>query len=473
MKKLFCLLFVSFLLSCSQDESILPVDESVSLRATADPKYKELGWGIDLTGDYLSLNAVKAPVIDVIKFEKDFSTRIISKGGDPSGQRYSYTNVFYGDNAKNYLRNIDLNVNASFGGTDGKEKFSGTIDRNFTIKQAYASNYTFVGRDECIEVGKAYFVEQDVAILQKYLDSGFLYSLANKPVATVISEYGTHVLLDITLGGKLSLLYRSEVINTTKETTAKAGFSLVLGAFGLGGSGSVNTQLINNNTNAYLYAKSTGGTKSISESWDFNNGALKNVSTAEWNGSVNFANCVVLKVQKAVPIYDLVADPTKKAQIKAAVEKYMADRELELLTPIYCYFSDSWKDHLYTTDSSELNGTTGNSSWKYERIIGYVYSTQIPGTVPIYRYFSNNWKDHLYTTNSSELNGTAGNSSWKYEGIIGYTYNTQIQGTVPVYRYFSNSWKDHLYTPSPSEQNGTAGNSFWKFENIGFYIYAP
>lgn len=41
---------------------------------------------------------------------------------------------------------------------------------------------------------------------------------------------------------------------------------------------------------------------------------------------VNFANCVVLNIQKAVPIYELVADLAKKAQIKADVEEYMADR---------------------------------------------------------------------------------------------------------------------------------------------------
>lgn len=355
------------------------------MRAVVDSKYKELGLGIDLPGDYLSLSAVKAPVIDVIKFEKDFSTRIIRKGGEPSGQRYSYKNTFYGNNSVEYIKSMDISLNADFGNKIGekKDKFAKTISGNFSSKQSYASNYTFFWQDECIEVGKAYFVEKDVAVLQKYLDAGFLYSLANKTPATIVSEYGTHVLIDITLGGKLSLLYRSEVVKTSKETTAKAGFSLVLSSFGLGGSGSTNTQLINNNTSTFLYAKSSGGTKSISESWDFNNGPLKSISTSDWNGSVNFANCVVLNIQKAVPIYELVADPAKKAQIKADVEEYMADRWLELLTPLHRLWLAS---KIMITMTTERNDPL-YPDWAYGGLIGYLCSVQIPGTTPLYRFW--------------------------------------------------------------------------------------
>ncbi len=267
MRKLFYLLFISFLFSCSsEEENMLSMKEGMadnfpSLRAALHPDFKQLGWGIDMTGDYLSLNAVKAPVIDVNKFKKDFDSRIIGR----EGERYSYPNTFYGNSATEYVKSMDVSLGGDFGKKLGEkeDKFAKTISGNFSTKQSYASNYTFVGRDECVEVGKAYFVEQDVAVLQKYLDSGFLYSLSKNSAATIVTEYGTHVLLDITLGGKLSLLYRSEVVKTTKETTAKAGFSLVLSSFGLSGSGSVNTQLVNNNTNAFLFAKSSGGTKSI------------------------------------------------------------------------------------------------------------------------------------------------------------------------------------------------------------------
>lgn len=459
MRKLFYLLFIGFLFSCSSEDSVLSIDDGKpTLRAVVDSKYKELGWGIDLTGDYLSLSAVKAPVIDVIKFEKDFSTRIISKGGEPSGQRYSYKNTFYGNNSVEYIKSMDISLNADFGDKIGekKDKFAKTISGNFSSKQSYASNYTFVGQDECIEVGKAYFVEKDVAVLQKYLDAGFLYSLANKTPATIVSEYGTHVLMDITLGGKLSLLYRSEVVKTSKETTAKAGFSLVLSSFGLGGSGSTNTQLINNNTSAFLYAKSSGGTKSISESWDFNNGPLKSISTSDWNGSVNFANCVVINIQKAVPIYELVADPVKKAQIKAAVEKYMAEQELELLTPMHRYWSSGLNDHMYLVNRDD----DAHGKWYvYEGVEYYGYNVQMPGTVPLYRYWSASLRDHMYKIVMDN------NSKYTYEGIECYVYQKQAPNTVPVYGYWSSGLRDHMYKISMDS------NSRYVYEGIQFYAY--
>ncbi|TFD93138.1 hypothetical protein E2605_17755 [Dysgonomonas capnocytophagoides] len=459
MKKLFYLLFICILSSCSSEESISSIEENdinlSSLRVSVHSKYKSLGWGIDLTGDYLKLDAVKAPVIDVDKFERDFSSRIISR----ESERYSYSNNFYGNNATEYVKSIDASLNGDFGakiGEKDKEKFSKTISGNFSSKQSYASNYTFVGKDECIEVGKAYFVEKNVEVLQKYLDSGFLYSLSQNSASTIVSEYGTHVLLDITLGGKLSLLYRSEVVKTTKETTAKAGFSLVLSNFGLGGSGSVNTLLINNNTNAFLYAQSSGGSKSISESWDFNNGPLKSVSTSEWNSSVNFANCVVLKIQKAVPIYDLIADVTKKAQVKAVVEKYMEDRQLEILTPMHRYWSAGLRDHMYLVNRDD----TAHEKWYvYEGIEFYGYNEQLPGTVPLYRYWSADLRDHMYKIVMDN------NTKYKYEGIECYVYKKAEENTVPVYGYWSSKLRDHMYKISKDN------NSKYAYEGIQFYAY--
>ena len=203
-------------------------------------------------------------------------------------------------------------------------------------------------------------------------------------------------------------------MKTTKETTAKAGFSLVLSSFGLSGSGSVNTQLINNNTNAFLFAKSSGGTKSISESWDFTNGPLKSVSTSDWSSSVDYKNSVVLKIKKAVPIYDLVADPTKKAQIKAAVEKYMADRQLELVTPLHRLWLASKIMITMTTEKNDLL----YPDWAYDGLMGYLCSVQISGTTPLYRFWHAKKLRSTITTDRNDWRYP----DWAYDGLVGYVY---------------------------------------------------
>jgi Fe2+ or Zn2+ uptake regulation protein len=98
------------------------------------------------------------------------------------------------------------------------------------------------------------------------------------------------------------------------------------------------------------------------------------------------------------------------------------------LVPLYRYYHESKHDHLYTTSTGEIGTTTpgnyGQHGYRCEEILGYVSTSEFSGSLPIYRYFNESFHDHLYTTNASEIGtitpGQIGNYGYKFECIVGY-----------------------------------------------------
>jgi hypothetical protein len=129
------------------------------------------------------------------------------------------------------------------------------------------------------------------------------------------------------------------------------------------------------------------------------------------------------------------------------------------------YYNGTATDHFYTLNSSELNGGAGG--YTFERGAGYMYTSQVSGTVPLYRYYNADAKDHFYTTNYSTLGAGAG--GYVLEWVAGYLFATQVSGTRPLYRYYSASAKDHFYTTDYGELGAGAGG--YASEGIAGYVY--
>lgn len=73
-------------------------------------------------------------------------------------------------------------------------------------------------------------------------------------------------------------------------------------------------------------------------------------------------------------------------------------------------------DHLYTTNINELGFNDKN--YAFEKIECYVYDKNVPNTIPIYRYFIDGYKDHIYISGNMNDN----TSGWRKEGIAFYAY---------------------------------------------------
>jgi hypothetical protein len=98
-------------------------------------------------------------------------------------------------------------------------------------------------------------------------------------------------------------------------------------------------------------------------------------------------------------------------------------------------------------------------------ITGYVYTTQVGGTVPLYRFSATG--DHFYTISSPNTP-----SGYTYEGIAAYVFNPQVVGTIPLFRFFSccgNVAMSHYYTT----QQGGPGYPWTVSEGNEGYVSPP
>lgn len=94
---------------------------------------------------------------------------------------------------------------------------------------------------------------------------------------------------------------------------------------------------------------------------------------------------------------------------------------------IYRFYSDQLKTHLYTADENEkthiINTYTSNV-WRYEGVAFCAASTQENAAKPVYRFYSEQLKSHLFTADENEKNTIIGwndPSVWRYEGVAYFT----------------------------------------------------
>jgi len=148
------------------------------------------------------------------------------------------------------------------------------------------------------------------------------------------------------------------------------------------------------------------------------------------------------------------------------------------MKPLYRLYlgigGNGWSDHLDSRNANEI-GTC-------QRRLGYVYTTQAPGTKPLYQIYRSHdtsgrdiKDDHMTSDNLSEVTSGSING-----GVLGYVYTTQVSGTVPLYRKYRRYWytiwggkrllhTDHITTTDRNE----GSSSGWVYERVLGYIKGP
>ncbi len=141
--------------------------------------------------------------------------------------------------------------------------------------------------------------------------------------------------------------------------------------------------------------------------------------------------------------------------------------------PLYRLLKTGTGNHFYTTSATERDNAVNHLGFKYEGIAGYVFSTQVTGSIPLYRLVlaTSTVLDHFYTTSAAERDNAVKTYSYKYEGIQCYVLPTQMRGTTPLYRLV-NSKPDHFYTISSPEKDNAVKSYGYKYEGIASYIFA-
>jgi len=487
-KTLFFLIISTVLWSCKRDD-LVPSNSNTTVNggklksfSAADGKWDLLGYGLDVTGDLLNASSVSdSPIFDIAKFANDYPSRINTLNTTAGSEHYSG-----GSTVVDYM--MDVSNTKSFDATNGKAtiegakkddahalNFTGSFKKSSTDdhKTTYSSTYSYASYEITQRIKRMQFTgDATVDLLMQYLTPEFVNNVATKSADELVARYGTHVMLDISIGGRLKFTYSGIVQNNTdfqkKTSDVKAGFGFSLGKFGVNiGSDKTKEEQsqISTTTRSKEYSGTFyGGTNSgRSITFDKDGNTTETINIVSWQQSISPTNAALLDVGNALYLYDFIADPTKKAQVKAAVEKHIANAQITLSTdPVYEFYSPGSGGNHYT--SADPNATAGFTNWVNHGVTFKAYRGFVAGTVPVHLFYNGPGFDHFTT---ADINATGGASSWQYYGIIFYAYKTQIPGTIPVYIYYNAGGSDHFTTADPN----IGQISGWVKQGITFYAY--
>lgn len=210
-----------------------------------------LGFSYDITGDYLHVDNAKKMVVDINSFI-----------GDPNNKDRFYNPVtiianedFYaGANVEEFLQEIkDKRVTGGSGGLKiGPLSLSGSakVTKEKNERYSYSNKYSFARVDVIKRIKRLYLDVVDANDLIPYLSTAFINNLNKMTPEQFVEEYGTHVLLDISIGGRLQFNYRSVITETDnnieKKKIVEAGAKTSIGIFGASGNGSHETSEVKN-----------------------------------------------------------------------------------------------------------------------------------------------------------------------------------------------------------------------------------
>lgn len=234
----------------------------VATKSGGDGKYDLLGYGYDITGKYYHPQSARAKVVDIERFIKDNPGRLDSNiyGEDE-------TKVIIGTHSFDYLKKLSPSLDFGSAAVAFPFELTGT----FSTESTKSGDDAFCGFYKKI-TKKNIYLNADYKILRNYLTKEFIEDVKrySQPatynnMVNLFKRYGTHVLVDITLGGRLSLVYKTTNRETEekRESSVHAGFSKFISSIlRLNIGGSTSTSLIEKNTNQQLAYYTLGGDSS-------------------------------------------------------------------------------------------------------------------------------------------------------------------------------------------------------------------
>lgn len=460
----------SLSLTCCQDNlNVQDIDENnpsdriiKKTKFGGDGNLDLLGYGYDITGEYLDPKSTRFNVIDIKKLidaenGKSPVDTIITKS--------QTTDFYYGSDALDYIKEINKTVFSKNGSNNSSPLnalggnllgFTATLnlDKNETSKKTILSKNSYAKSETIIKV-KNLRINRIPSELYQYLSADFKMHLNTYTPEQLISAYGTHVMTDITVGGRLYSEFKSVYVENNsysmKIKHVKAGLNVSLKIIGLNTDNDntiTDTETINKkNIIQNLHVRAIGGTKGIDISYDLTKDTPEKLETQEWINSVydnkgKYAALAEVNWKKTYPIYEFIQDETKREAVKQAVIRYIEDWQINLLTvsPLIEWYNRSCNYHVYAPNTDwQFQG----NEWKCKGPIGaYIFEKQVEGTVPLIKWYNTKYYYHSYTTNPND-NSFQG-KDWKCDGNVGiYVYDTPQKGTIPLIQ-----WRTSILLPN-------------------------
>lgn len=418
-------------------------------QAAADGAWDLLGYGYDVTKEYANSNSSTYPIINVEKLKQENPTRV-----DVSGAETTHGTLFYGENAEDWSSTLtksvklELGTAASSGAsttpTSDKKLFGGSITSSFKETNKFSSKFMYSSYNLLIVKKRVKFMPI-VNLLKNYLTPSFISDVQNYNPSEIVKLYGTHVLCDIKLGGKLEVIYQGETSKKDRATESKNG--VVAGVekiFKLTTNIDYDKTSTSTSTNQRLHYRTIGGNSSqaLLNTIPLNS-STPSIDISGWQNGVTDQNAELVDIPEdgLIPIYELIEDPTKKAALKSYTEQYMIDNQVYTtyeVSDIYRYRINPGFVQLSIQSSFGLSNVYYPINTQYENFTNMgvafkafnhnIKSLEATGLVPIYKYYNPVKKLHVFKPLDDH-------PDWIREDISFYAFNKQAPGTIPIYQY--------------------------------------
>lgn len=343
MKKITFFIVVSALMaSCSEKELIeqkiepllkVTISDSTNLElqaVNAEP-YNLLGHGYDATGFYFNALSGRAKVLDIEKLIELHPGHYVY--GNPSAH---YSNTLAGYSASMMVQMLSGRTESYFHPTTDSSKwnmFCGQLSAVFDPSTLSSDKNTYGLYEEFILM-RSYTFYETMDTLRNHLTESFQTDLQKETPENILKKYGTHVLTNVHLGGKIVVIYKSRIPSTDASWRMQVGLSQsVLYLFGHSMSiASTNEPFVNEEQE--VFAATSGGIRMTPWQGTVSTDTLTRsiVNLTPWFESLK-ENPSLIDVDEdhLIPIYELVGDETKRAALRSAYNRYFLKSKADLL----------------------------------------------------------------------------------------------------------------------------------------------
>lgn len=140
---------------------------------------------------------------------------------------------------------------------------------------------------------------------------------------------------------------------------------------------------------------------------------------------------------------------------------------------VYRAFLAANNDHFYTTSFTEYQTALANGYVDESSLTGayLIAQTEVDGSSVLFRLFNPsaniNGGGHYYTYSEFEKNLLVARG-WVLEPSQGYLFQTQVPGTVEVFRLYNPTHGKHVFTTSTSERDSLLASGWQQHSSLGF-----
>jgi hypothetical protein len=284
-------------------------------------KFNFIGYGYNVTGKYADTSSVKMPAINIDAYAAAYPNRV-----DLSHTTSGGAESMYAKDAEDYSYKISSKLNES----KGMRLFKHTITDAFPGQDALSDKYIYAQYVVAI-TWKTIRTNWGDAGVKDYLTPEFKSDVQNLTPENLVKKYGTHILSGVTLGEKFNVYYQAKSTANDKLHSSIVGFTYALKqVFGAASSyyDVLKPAEINAVSEPKLVYEVIGGDPS-KINHNVINGKTQ-VKFSDWVSTCTEDKALFTGVVSMSPLYMLIDDPAKKAEVRDYITSYIEQNQVKL-----------------------------------------------------------------------------------------------------------------------------------------------